>query len=268
MENRYLEKIAKDTDDKKVGNLGKFGIHTGIATVANGIGFRVADAGMNAILRDSDHKSQADKYTLKHMIKDHKLNVTFNPNKLKSHTKGIEEAVHQGAVHSQTEPAYLHTQDWFKGKKNFISGKKSNIFKHVHNALAHEVGHAVDFKNGSKLKIALDAGSRRLQYGRHGRALGELATVVAGTNEKTRKYAPVVPLVLAAPMIRSELAANYHATKGILKHKGAEEASKFIRKLAIPNTINYTSRPIALAAGVYGANKIIDHINKKRQNGK
>jgi hypothetical protein len=128
--------------------------------------------------------------------------------------------------------------------KNFISmpGKVTNT-----DVLAHELGHAVDFSKGPVgLKKAV-SGAGRLLHGVPAAAIGGLAL----TNENTRDYAWMAPVLAAAPTLREEIAANVHAYDLVKKHGG--DAGK-LKGLFTRNLTSYSIPMLAAAGSLAGVN--------------
>jgi len=260
--NVYLTKISADKSKKK--DTSEF--HPGKAlgaTVAGGIAGIPFALGGRKVGRDLLHnistsKGESDLGTLKKMMRDNKLNTTFN------HRTHAEESILpkkgasgydfarlniDAAKHGGLGPVYLHST-MFGGKKNFIGGVKSHGKSTVNkDTIMHELGHAKDLKNFGKAKLV---------SGVVGNKLGPLATMAALSHDKTRDYAVPIAAVSVLPTLRNEAAANYHAYKGIEAHKGVGSANKFLKRVVSKNMGNYGLMAAGTVASTYAAKKIMD----------
>lgn len=114
--------------------------------------------------------------------------------------------------------------------------------------LAHEAGHAVDFKKFPKLKL-------------FARTRGPLIGTVAGVglmvnkDEDINKYAPVAVLAGGAPTIYQEGKASLIGLKEINQVFKKPQAIKSLKTLLLP-FLGYLSVYAGPAAGMYIANKI------------
>ena len=117
--------------------------------------------------------------------------------------------------------------------------------------LAHEIGHAADFKKFPKLK-----------------ALARMAPMVTGLasinmlrDEDQAKYAPLVAMGGFAPTLWQEGKATrtgLKAVKKVLGHKQARTSARLLRKAFG----TYASLPLAVGAGTFLASKLL-HGKKK-----
>lgn len=266
--NKYLAKIAEDK--KKTSYVKSLAITAG----AGAIGKTVGEAGMLGTQlammskMENSKNTGANLSTIKHYMKHNDLkDVTFSENKFKKHlgaSKGfhgfLKDQLHdQAGVHGN--PAYFHAKS-LGGGKNYVNkhGVKN------HDVIMHELGHAKDFKRFGKTKMTANALSMFASHHPVG-IVGQYAGAAALAKKKeTRKYAPLVPLVAAAPTLINEGKANVNAMKGIHAHKGLKAALKYGKGVGALNTASYWSRPAGLAAGIYSATKILDHIEKNMVN--
>lgn len=259
--NKYLEKIAESNNSSENKYpIGKslLGIVGGgiMANVARGIIVpEVFKKTQNAM---SSNNSFSDLGTIKKMIRDNKLNVSFNTrphaieknlssaNKMKAMVHG--HAVHGGPANPGFLPSGIHSnsKDYIVGSRHY--GKVVNK-----DVVMHELGHAKDFSKLKGLKIGGLVG---------GRLSGKFAPLLL-TNEKTKDYA--VPAMVAAqvPTIASEFMANKHAYKGIQAHKGTAAARGFVKKLLPSQMGGYLANAAISVGGVYAAGKLIDKLNSK-----
>jgi len=257
--NKYLEKIAEDDEEKKpVNAFGKLGI--GYLGASLGLGASVVTN--KPLTRDIIHQSNnehgiSDHGTVKKFMRDNnfnKHNMTLNH---RMHiTKKLPESfqyLHQNH-HSPAELTDPHTgRHILLGMRDKKTGKLRNL-----DVAMHELGHAKDFRTHTELKHkAQIIGNTK---GNHAAMLG----VAAMSNEDTRHYAPLVAAVPGAIVLRSEAAANYHAYHGIKAHKGAKAANKFLTRMVPKQMAGYVAGTLGPAAGLYGANKLIDYVHKKR----
>lgn len=110
--------------------------------------------------------------------------------------------------------------DEFYGKPTFSKNYIHTGYAHNTDLVAHEMGRAVDLHTGlgSAKRVASMAG--KALNGLPAAALGGLAL----TNEDTRDYAWAVPLAVAAPALREEVAAGTNAARLVTQFGG--DASK------------------------------------------
>ena len=272
--NKYLVKIAESKDQGKAHSspvADALGAHilggiasTPLAIAGNAAGFKT----MN--LR-SDPKSSADLGTIKKFMKDNKLHkkVTFNAREHSIVREKLTPRYAQGLkqINHFVNPAYLHNTEGrgFIGGVRHPSGKGPGG-KRISNGtvnkdiIMHELGHAKDFASNSKIKkIGTTLGRHPLS-----RLSGGVATVGMLSNEKTRDHAALIPAAQAALVMREEGMANYHAYKGVKAHKGVPAANKFLKRMVVPNTLNYGLVMGAPIAGTIAGKHILNYMDKKR----
>lgn len=142
-------------------------------------------------------------------------------------------------------PMYDKTKPY---TKNYVyAGAQKNT-----DALAHELGHAVDLNGKYKnIKLRADGFSRRMT--------GMPGALIGGAmlgSEKTRDYAWMAPLTGALPMLRSEAAANHNMSKLVAKHGGNP---RNLKGIIAKNTASYLLAPLLTSGTIAG----INHMRRK-----
>lgn len=254
--NKYLEKIAElDKKQKTHMAQGMAGAFTA-AVAGDVVGGAVNKHGI-LVHKDphgfmNDHQYEA----MKKHVSEH-TNSTFS----------YEEAGLPKGSLDPHGPLYMH-KDHFnqaqgpfgaKMKKNFISMPEEG-----HNGLGrqkmvgvHEMGHAMDYQHRKPGSGGIRA-SRAL-----GR--GPVAGMVAAgmlANDKTRDYAPIVPLIGHAPELYSEAKANIHGHRLVKQFGG--NTSQF-RRFAVKQLAGYAAKPLVGAAVLAGAAHLIKKRNEPKK---
>lgn len=255
--NKYLEKIAEETKSKKLNSLQKFGIgYTGL--IAGGAAGGVASqASLKSLGKDLTSKGSVDKATIKKILKNENLDVTFSA--AKSGNRRIESlgrfvgpfAMHKGMTEGLTKN--------YIGRKIGPLGPNPDAKIKNLDTIVHELGHIKDFNSYKNIKSLATV----RKFSNVGSSVGGLIGAGMLTNDKTKDYAPIAPLVLNAPILHGEAAANYHGYKMLGRHGTKHMQNQFLKKLVTKNTINYLSMPATLGLGLYGAKKLIDNHDKK-----
>lgn len=255
--NKYLTKIAEMDSDQKThirqgvaGALGAGLFGDVVHTAAN----------LHGILKHKDPHGFMSDQNYENM-KRHvatESNSTFN-----DRDAGLPKGVLDGKG-----PAYLNKDHFNKtvGRSSGIHMDKNFIHLDENGAHglgkskmvgAHEMGHAMDYRNGKAFGGKLLTGSKIL-----GR--GPVAGAVAAgmlSNDKTRDYAPVVPLIGHAPELISEANANIKGHKLVKQFGG--NTSQF-RRFATKQWMGYASKPLAGAVGLGIAAHLIKKHNEKK----
>lgn len=266
MTNKYLEKIAQE--DKPVGTgkrtLGMFAgsmASVPILQLANQLGHKTLEIAKNG-------KEHADLGTIKKMMRDNKLNVSFNT-RAHNVNKNISRHGFAGQFHSMVShdfgsPMYAPSSHFKGSKKDFIMGVKGRTImdsltgakpKMVNKDIVmHELGHAKDYAKFGKAKAISTMIAHK----------SKIAAPLMLLHKDTENYAVPVAAALELPTLRAETMANYHAYKGIKAHKGAHAARSFAKHLLPTQMGNYGAAAAASVAGVYAGKKIIDHLKKTR----
>lgn len=258
--NKYLEKVAETKKKESNWQLDK-----ALPVIIGGTvaGHLVGATGAYSTLKtmkavDSPH-SEADIGTIKKMVRDNKLDVSFNTrthniNKVYSDTStsinGALHEQHRKAIKGMVHPAFV--PGFGKVQKSFIAGVKSYKGTANKDVIMHELGHAKDFSKHKNLKVGT------LHAGR----LGGLASKLALTNKKTEKYSIPIAVASTLPTLRSEGMANYHAYKGIQAHKGSASANRFLKRLVPHQMAGYAGTALGTVAGAYAGKKLLDYMNK------
>lgn len=261
--NKYLEKIAAKKEELKDNNTyGKawrtsIGVGLGTTVAGQALGGYHSYKLLNSINLDKS-ESGSNKETIKKMVHDNKLNVTFDEEVDRHVNKAKRQLYSPKEINKVNDAAFIPGEH-MGYHKNFIRGGDTGNA----DVVLHELGHATDFSRFGKAKTYVGMIGRTLA----GSPLGHVATLsaaaaVANNDDPNKaKWAPVIPAVPAASIMREEFMANYHAAKGIAKHKGAGAARKFWKTTGLRNQINYlaaTGAPVAAAA-------IAAHIIQKRK---
>lgn len=272
--NKYLEKIAESFTDKQMGA-------ATIGTIG-GVG-AMGVAGHHAtkpLIKQMRSKGPMTKQELRRVLRHNKdVNVTFSAHKAFGDKATAE---HFKNMMSRHGPFYagdeirqrMHSFGVGGGKmyhkpmkKGFVNmkdfgGKKS--VKDLTVAL-HEMGHAKDFHSGGNKYIsALKRTGHGASTLAHQSGLGILAGGVMSLNDKTKDYAWAAPVVAAAPLLRSEAAANYHGYQMSKNHISKASRNHFLRT-AGKNMLGYGA-PVAAGAGViYAANKLMHRKDDKKK---
>jgi hypothetical protein len=264
MSNKYLVKIAEKKEESNwqvgkaipaamMGHVGgkaisMSGLYSGIKT-------------MGAI--DHPH-SEADLGTIKKMIRDNKLDVSFNTRKHNigkaySDDSWIHEQ-HRASIPAHANPVFM--PGFGKVQKGFIGGVKDKGFFNADktviknkDVIMHELGHAKDFATHKNLKVGIHHASR----------LGGLASSLALTNKKTENYAVPIAAASTISTLRAEGMANYHAYKGIQAHKGTASANKFLKRLVPHQMGGYLGAAAGVVGGAVIAKKTLDYMNKPNE---
>lgn len=268
--NKYLEKIAEKLektaakDDNKPVNLpGRVGLGYLGATAGMIGSSAVVPHLQKSIIHEMNHEHGISNHgTVRKFMRDNGMNrhnMTLNHRPHVSKQVGQELGHDYEALHKYHDsPAEITHPETGKhvlvGTRNKATGKLRNM-----DVMMHELGHAKDFNTHTSLKNKLQ------RFGNTKANEMALAGVAAMSNEKTRHYAPAVAAVPGALVLRSEAMANYHAYKGIKAHKGAAEARKFLTRTVPKQMLPYAVAAGGAAAGLHGANKLIDYINKKKK---
>lgn len=287
--NRYLEKIAKEyyqetrVEDPSVGN--KLGLGAAVATTVGIVNKKIGQTLQNKIglsLLNAEPTIPSD--VLKKIEKEvlPATNSTMNLGEVggtkeyaKFHDRvGSMGGPHYAAAENMTANAkrlerirklttpitdlanrHLGTDFGF-GKEPFFDKAKPYTKNYVYaglqkntDALAHELGHAVDLNGKFKgLKLRADRFSRGMT--------GVKGALIGGAmlgSEKTKDYAWLAPLVGAAPMLRSEAAANMNMLKLVAKHGGN---AKGLKGLIAKNTASYLLAPLITSGTIAGINHL------------
>lgn len=258
--NKYLEKLAASNDStENTRPLGKslLGIVGGLTAANLSKGIILPEVSRKITGAITDPHSSSDLGTIKKMIRDNKLNVSFNTrphalNKNLSPNNKMKAMVQMHSQHGHANPAYIPSALHAKSKDYIVGSRHYNnvVNKDV---IMHELGHAKDFSKHRGFKTGGILG---------GRALNGLAPLLL-TNDKTKDYAVPVAIAAQIPTIRSEAMANKHAYKGIQAHKGTPAARSFAKRLLPSQMGGYLAGAALSVGGVYAANKLIDKLNKK-----
>jgi hypothetical protein len=261
--NKYLEKIAANKEDepKPINGWGKAGL-----------GYLGASAGMFAaqpvsshftkkVMHEMDHEHGISNHgTVRKFMRDNNFNrhnMTLNHRDHVRENLGHLPPEYHALHQFHDSPAELSHPDtghhMLLGTRSKKTGKLRNM-----DVMMHELGHAKDFSTHGHLKQKAQLFGNRM--GNH----AALAGVAAMSSEKTRDYAPLAAAVPGALVLRSEAMANYHAYHGIKAHKGAQAANKFLTHFVPKQMAGYVAGTMGPAAGLYGANKLIDYVHKKR----
>lgn len=264
MSNKYLEKIAELKQPQPDSNKKKVGLGTAIGAalgggMASGLTLGMAQLGLSKKVMGQVHSEEHESNlsTVKKMIRDNKLNVSFNQREsyIDKHIKNNNHKLVANAMNMAGAPAYMPPEK--TGGKGFVLGAKGRTLygttKSINpDIIMHELGHAKDFGKHKNIKMG-------------GQVAGKYGNV-AGTamllNEKTRDYAVPVTAISSLATLRSEGAANYHAYKGIQAHKGTMAANKFAKRLLPSQMGAYGLGAATNVAATYIGKKIIDHRTK------
>lgn len=287
--NRYLEKIAKEylvrteEDNPDVGN--KIGTGIGTAVVAGAVNKKISPLLQNPIMKYLNNKDgQIPHEVLEKMKADvlPRTNTTMRLSEVGG-TPAFRNMINlmgagspfyadkEGLVTSQKRMHFLSkaTKPLAKLVKaigfdvpvydnEFKTGSKPFTKNYLHfdhhntDVIAHELGHAVDMNTGpAKFKKALYSAGARLS-GLPSAAIGGAML----TNEKTRDYAWMAPVVASMPTLHSEAMANKHAYNLIKKHGG--NPKKFLG-LAAANMLGYAAKPLLTGGTIAG----INHLRRK-----
>lgn len=212
---------------------------------------RLGAAILGEDVRDSIHESApdiADRHTIKKFLRDNKMKVHFT--KEEGSPGYLHKDIHNSyaSIANKIVPNSVPTTEHL----HTIRGVRLKSVNHA--VTMHELGHAKDFTNKYVRQIAKAQAPLRLGK--------NVATIGMLSNEKTRDYAPLVPLANAAITLREEGAANYHAYKGIKAHKGTQAANKFLTKLVPKQMGHYALATLTPVASTYIASKIIKNLRK------
>jgi hypothetical protein len=272
--NKYLKQIVKTAESFKDRHIGAAAVGTIGGVYA---GMAVSGPANGPISKAMHRDGPMTHGELRKVLKANKdLNTTFSVHRA---FKGSPEAAHHvkshlgkaGPFFAGDEIRQIFSHDPDKGKyfskpmhKNFVNmklpGGKGNV-KDLTIAL-HELGHAKDFNTGSKLLRRAKNISHMGSSFAHKSGLGVAIGGAMSLSDKTKDYAWTAPVVAAAPLLRSEAAANYHGYQMSKNHISKASRNSFLR-LAGKNMLGYGA-PVAAAAGaIYGANKLFNKKDKK-----
>lgn len=263
--NKYLEKIAEE--EKKNKSKWQIGAGLGAAFGGNIIGstpIGIAQLGVSKKVINEIHNphNESDLGTIKKMIRDNDLKVSFNTRSHhvnKQFSNGELGNVFKDMVKGTKSPAFLPVKGK-DGKKFVVGVKDRGIFgtekTKVLNkdVIMHELGHAKDFSSFGKTKLGISTAGRLGGYGSVGMLM----------HKDTRDHATTVAALSTLPTLRDEAAANYHAYKGIQAHKGTGAARRFAKRLLPAQMGTYALGAASKVAGIYAGKKILDHLDKKK----
>jgi hypothetical protein len=276
-DNKYLLKIAevqKSVEKKDRG----FNPFRGVAAATAGAVLAsplsmISNHMGKGLLKKMDEPGSSDLGTVKKMMRDNKLDVSFNHrNHAQSKYTPPKSGFSQGFAQSQVDnsrsgahgPSFVPSKS-LGGKKDFIGGvKKNDMFgldAHYNNkkviknkdVIMHELGHAKYYQTHGKAKLGARAFGSKIGAGLSGIAL---------SSDKTKDYAAPITAAGQLPTLVDEGFANYHAFKGIKAHKGAAAAKNFLKTTVVKNTGNYWGAAATQVAGAYIGSKLLD-IRKK-----
>ena len=263
--NKYLTKISEWTDRNT--DALSLGIAGAVAADRTGIlaHRKASRAFLNTNYRNAATEQQTERAKV---IVGRKTNTTFDPHEfLKG---GNPDSINSSIRGFRREgPFFAHKQVFTIGGKH-PSHNYINLPKGIHLPPAansnladfHEMGHALDYHNNPWKSSRTTYKIRGLLSHKYSR-LGSTA-VSAGmlSNDKTRNYAWTVPIAQHALTLSNEVGANVHGHR-LLKHVGGD--TKMYRRFAAKQLGGYAAKPIMAAATLYGAAKLIN-MNEKRRN--
>lgn len=258
MSNKYLEKIAEDTKDKKVGygkaflgalggGLVGMGLSTSVPGFKTGFGLdRMAESS-----KDQIGTGHTEHEFLKRHFKDIKVeiikehNSPIGPHVLRT-TEDIPSFFLQKGLNIDT----LKLKD-LKHLKN-LKAKKILYGSKNHGIHMHEMGHALDFKNISSMPHLLKYNATRVGVG----AVG-LGTTLHGIKKGNKTEAAGGVILGSSPILFSELKANKNAYKAFKEFEGKEVANKFLKRIASRNMSHYALPIAATAVATAGITKFL-----------
>ena len=232
--NKYLEKLASDsTKDSPGYGLATAGaIGTGVLTDV--LAYPLQLASYKHLLTQHENPSSSnigDGSTAKKFIEEHGLNLDIN-----------HDASNKGPHFRPLRKSQLGTD-----AKAYLQGS------HNHGIMMHELGHALDFKHKSMEGLVAK---------RFGSGVVGLGVTIHGVKNGNAGEAASGMGLMSAHKLLGEAVANKHAYSAFKKHEGSVVANKFLRKIVLPNTINYHSPVIAGALGAAALTKYL-HRNDK-----
>jgi hypothetical protein len=228
--NKYLEKIAETAEDTVGWGRSYLGA-MGAGIVSNLLSRPLMKATANAVLgmHTSSNNQIGDGSTEREFLKKHNLNIEV----IKNHP--LPPQMSYGNIRGNLN-------------KNIVYGSNN------HGIHMHELGHALDLKNGNIVKHHLvNTGAGFLG--------GALAVKGIHDNDNTEIIAGTY--LGSSPVLKREAMANIHAFNAFKKYEGKTTANKFLRRVVLPNTINYHTPTILGAAALVGAAHLLHKRNNK-----
>lgn len=229
MSNKYLEKIAKEKEKSNVGagktTLAYLGGGTLGGLAARPIQMSTGHSLMGAHANKITSRQIGDGTTEKGFIKKYKLDLDIS----KDHDHPLGPHFTYGS------------------KKNVVMGSPN------HGIQMHELGHALDLRKGSLIKHYATGGAA---------AIGGLGLSLKGIHDNNTAETIGGTYLASSPILKREAMANIHAYKAFREFEGKAVANKFLKHIALKNTINYHAPVAMVAAGLVGATKFIHRHDK------